>query len=147
MTPILLMEDGGMRYSDVLDGFDAWVQLGDRGWTTDGSNWGQRALESFYEKMREKYPNSIAVRAAWPGFHNRKASWRVNRYMYPRCGKTLEELLLAFRCYYTNSDPLPFLLIITWNDYEEGTAIERGVNNCCDSGTSRANGSAGSNSK
>lgn len=147
-NPILLMEDGGMRYSDVLDGYYAWVQPGERGWAADGSNWGREYLESFYKKMREKYPTKIAVGAAWPGFNDRKASWSLNRYMDPRCGKTFEESLRLFRRYYTNSDPLPFLLVVTWNDYEEGTAIERGVNNCRGSGTSRAaNGLAGSNTQ
>jgi hypothetical protein len=143
-NPILLMEDGGMRYADVLDGFYAWVQPGEHGWAADGSNWGRAYLESFYKKMKEKYPDKIAVGAAWPGFNDRQASWSLNRYMDPRCGKTFEESLRVFRQYYTNSDPLPFLLVVTWNDYEEGTAIERGFSNCRDTGTARAaNGSGG----
>ncbi len=145
VNPVLLMEDGGMRQAEVLDGFYAWVQPGDRGWSSDGSNWGREYLQSFYKKMKEKYPNKIAVGAAWPGFDDRKASWSMNRYMDARCGKTFEESLRVFRRYYSNSDPLPFLLVITWNDYEEGTAIERGVNNCRPPENSRAsNGSTGS---
>ncbi len=50
--------------------------------------------------------------------------------MDARCGKTFEETLRLFRRYYDNSNPLPFLLVITWNDYEEGTAIEAGVGQC-----------------
>ncbi len=129
-NPLMFMEDGSMRNADVFDGFYAWVQPGDRGWTPDGSNWGRDYLISFYKKMKEKYPDKIAVGAAWPGFNDRKASWSLNRYMDPRCGKTFAESLRLFRRYYSNSDPLPFLLVVTWNDYEEGTAIERGVNNC-----------------
>src|SRR3989442_16029033 len=30
----------------------------------------------------------------------------------------------------SNGDPMPFLLIATWNDYEEGTQIEDGVAHC-----------------
>jgi hypothetical protein len=147
-NPILLMEDGGMQYADVLDGYYAWVQPGDGGWSANGSNWGREYLESFYKKMREKYPNKIAVGAAWPGFNDRKASWSMDRYMDPRCGKTFEESLRVFRRYYTNADPLPFLMVVTWNDYEEGTAIEGGVNNCRESGPSRAaNGGGGSNTQ
>ena len=137
-NPILIMEDGAMRHADVLDGFYAWVQPGERGWTPDGSNWGREYLESFYKKMKENYPNKIAVGAAWPGFNDHKASWSLNRYMDSRCGKTFEESLRVFRRFYTNSDPLPFLLVVTWNDYEEGTAIERGVGSCRESGTSHA---------
>jgi hypothetical protein len=129
-NPVLLMEDGGMKDAAVLDGYYAWVKPGDRGWTADGSNWGRDYLEGFYKKMTEKYPDKIAVGAAWPGFDDRKASWSLNRYMDPRCGKTFEDSLRLFRRYYTNADPLPFLMVVTWNDYEEGTAIERGVNIC-----------------
>ncbi|MGI9100865.1 MAG: hypothetical protein ACR2IF_00340 [Terriglobales bacterium] len=142
-NPLLIMEDGGMRYADVLDGFYAWVQPGDQGWTSDGSNWGEQYLESFYRKMKEKYPNKIAVGAAWPGFNDRQASWSSNRYMDRRCGKTFEDSLHVFRKFYANSDPLPFLMVVTWNDYEEGTAIERGVNNCRNNSASNGSGSNG----
>ncbi len=130
VNPILIMEDGGMKYADVMDGYYAWVKPGDNGWAGDGSNWGRDYLDGFYKKMREQYPSKIAVGAAWPGFDDRKASWSLNRYMDRRCGKTFDESLRMFRRYYNNSDPLPFLMVVTWNDYEEGTAIERGVNNC-----------------
>jgi hypothetical protein len=50
--------------------------------------------------------------------------------MNTRCGKTLADSLRMFRRYYNDQRPLPFMLIVTWNDYEEGTAIERGVGKC-----------------
>ena len=68
--------------------------------------------------------------AAWPGFDDSRAGWSRNRRMNPRCGKTFEESLRLYRRYYDDARPLPFLLIVTWNDYEEGTAIEPGVPNC-----------------
>ena len=97
--------------------------------------------------LRQDYPNKIAVGAAWPGFDDRKASWSANRYMDRRCGKTFEDSLRVFRRYYTNDDPLPFLMVVTWNDYEEGTAIERGINNCRSSVQAASTGGAGSSSK
>ena len=80
--------------------------------------------------MTTKYPDKIAVGAAWPGFNDSKASWGQNRYMSARCGKTFADSLHLFHRYYDVSRPLPFLLIITWNDYEEGTAIEHGLQTC-----------------
>jgi hypothetical protein len=35
-----------------------------------------------------------------------------------------------WRQYYSSDRPLPFVLIETWNDYEEGTAIEHGLAKC-----------------
>ncbi|MGH9523593.1 MAG: hypothetical protein ACRD3E_13785 [Terriglobales bacterium] len=128
--PVMIMEDGSGRWANDFDGFYAWVKPGDEGWRSDGSNWGRGYLEGFYRKMKDKYPDKIAVGAAWPGFDDRKASWTQNRYMDARCGKTFEESLRLWRKFYTSSDPLPFLLVVTWNDYEEGTAIERGAGQC-----------------
>ena len=31
---------------------------------------------------------------------------------------------------FSSSRQLPFLQIVTWNDYEEGTEIETGIDNC-----------------
>ena len=77
-----------------------------------------------------RYPDKIAVGAAWPGFDDSKASWSQDRKMNARCGRTFGDTLRLFRRYYDQQRPLPFLMIETWNDYEEGTAIERGVNTC-----------------
>jgi hypothetical protein len=50
--------------------------------------------------------------------------------MDQRCGKTFEDTLAIYHRYYDESNPLPYLLIATWNDYEEGTAIEKGLARC-----------------
>ena len=80
--------------------------------------------------MQTKYPDKIAVGAAWPGFDDRKASWSLGRYMAQRCGRTFADTMRVYRQYYPPERPLPFLLIVTWNDYEEGTAVERGLAKC-----------------
>ena len=91
---------------------------------------GEDYLENFYVTMKNKFPNKIAVGAAWPGFNDSRASWSRNRKMDSRCGRTFEDSLRVFRRYYDNDHPLPFLMVVTWNDYEEGTAIESGYANC-----------------
>ena len=116
--------------ADAFDGFYAWVNPGKRGWQPDGSAWGQDYLDNFYRTMVVQYPNKIAVGAAWPGFNDSKASWSQNRKMDSRCGRTFSDTLRLFRRYYDQQHPLPYLMIETWNDYEEGTAIERGVETC-----------------
>jgi hypothetical protein len=47
-----------------------------------------------------------------------------------RCGATFEDTLKLFHRYNDPERPMPFLLIATWNDYEEGTQIETGVSDC-----------------
>jgi hypothetical protein len=92
--------------------------------------------------MSSQFPNKIAVGAAWPGFNDTRASWSQNRHMSDRCGRTFEESVRLFRRYYNDSRQLPFLMIVTWNDYEEGTAIEHGLN-ACNTGNTQTASAAG----
>jgi hypothetical protein len=128
--PLLIYKYPSDRGAEPFDGFYAWVHPGKDGWRPDGSNWGRAYLENFYSEMSAKHEDKIAVGAAWPGFDDSRASWSRNRRMDPRCGKTFADSLRLFRRYYSDERPLPFLMIVTWNDYEEGTAIERGLQKC-----------------
>jgi hypothetical protein len=124
--PVLFYKDEPpSQYAASFAGMYAWVQPGKPGWTPDGSNWGEAYLEDFYKNMTTKHPDKIAVGAAWPGFDDSSAKWGLNRHMQSRCGKTFDDTLKLDGRYYDSARPLPFLLIETWNDYEEGTAIER----------------------
>lgn len=128
--PLLIYKFSRTDFEEEFDGFYAWVHPGDKGWQPDGSNWGRSYLESFYQTMNSRYRNKIIVGAAWPGFDDSQASWGLNRRMDHRCGRTFQESLRVFRRHHNDSNPLPFLMIVTWNDYEEGTAIERGLARC-----------------
>jgi hypothetical protein len=132
-APLLFYKDNvPSQYSNAFDGFYAWVHSGPQGWTANGSDWGKQYLENFYKKMQDKYPGKLVVAGAWPGFDDSKARWGQNRYMDPRCGKTLEDTLQLPRLHQEGFNPMPFLLIETWNDYEEGTAIERRTFSHCE---------------
>jgi len=129
-NPLFIYKDTRTSTPQAFDGFYAWVQPGDQGWQPDGSNWGQDYLDGFYRTMSGKYSDKIAVGAAWPGFNDSQASWTQNRKMVYRCGKTFDDSLKMFHRYFDSSHPLPMLMIETWNDYEEGTAVEKGINRC-----------------
>jgi hypothetical protein len=128
--PLLIYKDQSAKYPNAFDGFYAWVQPGRQGWARDGSHYGEDYLESFYKNMTDHHPNKIAVGAVWPGFDDSRASWSRNRHMAYRCGKTFEDTLRIFRHAYGAENPPPYLLVVTWNDYEEGTDIERGIGHC-----------------
>lgn len=127
--PELIYEDQDPKDWGAFDGYYAWVSPGKKGWSRDGSNWGRGYLEDFYSRLANQ-PDKIAVGAAWPGFDDSKAEWGQGRKIDARCGKTLEDSLSLYRRYFPENRPLPFLMIVTWNDYEEGTAIERGLTGC-----------------
>ena len=129
-APLLIYENLPGANASAFDGFYAWVSPGSQGWAADGSHWGEDYLASFYGTMRSKYPDKIAVGGAWAQFDDAKASWSLNRHISPRCGRTYSDTFNFWRKYYPADAPLPYLLIETWNDYEEGTAIERGIPSC-----------------
>ena len=129
-APLLIYEYRSTPYSSAFDGFYAWINPGPKGWAADGSAWGEEYLRDFYKAMATKYPGKIAVGAVWPGFDDRKASWTLNRYMSRRCGETLADTMNVYHDNFRAGDPVPFLLVATWNDYEEGSAIERESDKC-----------------
>ena len=128
--PLLIYESRSTPYADSMDGFYAWINPGTKGWAADGSNWGEDYLRTFYRHMESKYPGKIAVGAAWASFDDSRASWSLNRHMSPRCGQTFSDTLRLAQENSSPDHPLPFVLIETWNDYEEGTAIEPGIAQC-----------------
>jgi hypothetical protein len=138
--PILLYQDDPpAQFAKAFDGEYAWVFPGRKGWTPDGQAWGEDYLSAFYKKMRSR-SDEVTVGGVWAGFNDAKASWSLNRHIDPRCGETFEDTLRMFQENNSSSHPIPFVLIATWNDYEEGTAIERGLPRCVGSksGAARA---------
>ncbi|MFP5227716.1 MAG: hypothetical protein ACLGXA_08785 [Acidobacteriota bacterium] len=129
-APLLIDESFPSSDIDAFDGFYAWVQPGAKGWAADGSNWGADYLANFYSTMTAKYPGKIAVGGAWSQFNDSRASWSLNRHISARCGQTFQDTFNFWRKYYPADQPLPYLMIDTWNDYEEGTAIEPGIPTC-----------------
>ncbi len=116
--PLMIYKDEPPgAYSNAFAGSYAWVQPGAEGWSADGSNWGEQYLQYFYRTMKSKYSGKIIIGGAWPGFNDSAAKWGLNRKMQSRCGKTFEETLSFYQNYYDNSNPIPFLLIETCNDY------------------------------
>jgi hypothetical protein len=138
--PILIYQDNPPpQFAKAFDGEYAWVYPGHKGWTPDGQAWGEDYLSDFYAKMRKR-PDQVTVGGVWPGFNDAKASWSLNRHIDPRCGKTFEDTLRLFQENDETSHPIPFVLIATWNDYEEGTAIERGLPRCGETKADSAHG-------
>lgn len=135
--PVLIYKDPSSKYNSAFDGYYAWVQPGRDGWARDGSHYGEDYLAYFYRTMINQHPDKLAIGAVWPGFDDARASWSRNRYMAYRCGKTFNETLRIFRRFYGSQNPPPYLLIVTWNDYEEGTDIERGITHCNRDGTGK----------
>jgi hypothetical protein len=115
---------------NAFDGFYAWISPGERGWDANGDNWGDQYLQHFYETMKAKYSDKIIVGGAWAVFNDVKASWGLNRHIAARCGQTYSDTFNFWRKEFPSDQTIPFMLVETWNDYEEGSAVEPGLPSC-----------------
>lgn len=139
--PLLIDENLPGPNGDAFDGFYPWINPGNKGWAADGSNWGEDYLTNFYQTMLSKYSDKIVVGGAWAGFNDSKASWGLNRHISARCGQTFTETLNLWRKIFSADNPPPFVMIETWNDHEEGTAIESGIATCGSGASERSQSS------
>ena len=128
--PLLIYENLPGPDAEAFDGFYAWINPGEKGWSADGSNWGEQYLSDFYQTMHSKYSDKIIVGGVWSNFDDSKASWGLNRHISARCGQTFADTSNMWHKYFPPDDLLPFVMIETWNDHEEGTAIENGIPSC-----------------
>ncbi len=87
-------------------------------------------LHSFYSQVAAN-PGRIYSGAFFKGFDDRYAPWTQGRVVDQACGLTFVRSLSAVSTYLASSSSnLPLLQVATWNDYEEGTEVETGVDNC-----------------
>ncbi len=88
-------------------------------------------LDQYYSAA-VAHPSRISFGSAYPGFNDTDALWTGNRIQHRQCGSTWITTAAEANHYYSTSSQFPFLQVVTWNDYEEGTAIEPGIDNCLD---------------
>lgn len=118
-----------------------WIFQGSSGFAhsfTDGSYawmhatstvYGMDYLTTFYSAAM-KVPQNIAWGAGYKGFNDTLASWTLNRVVGQQCGQTWLQTFDMINKYYNSGAQLPALQLVTWNDYEEGTELESGIDNC-----------------
>ena len=75
--------------------------------------------------------SQLTIGVLYKGFDDNNASWGGNRVVAQQCGQVLLKTANEISKYFGGSNPqIPYVQIATWNDYEEGTAIEDGIDNC-----------------
>jgi hypothetical protein len=125
LTPLFFFRNSGSFANNDADGAYSWIAPETVSATDPIAT---QYLERFYSKAQQS--NKIAMGSAYKGFDDADASWGKGRVIDQRCGQTwLKTFELAGRFYSANHQ-LPALIIPTWNDYEEGTEIETGIDNC-----------------
>jgi hypothetical protein len=77
------------------------------------------------------HPSQLTIGALYKGFDDNAATWSGNRVVAQQCGQVLLKTANEISKYFGGSHPqIPYVQVITWNDYEEGTSVEDGIDNC-----------------
>jgi PKD repeat protein len=123
-NPIFIFRNNGAFTHAQSGGGFSWTGL-----SSDPNNMGLGYLDSFYSTGL-KYPTQQTIGSSYKGFDDSIASWGSLRLLNQQCGQTWLTTMAETGKYYSSSKQLSALQIVTWNDYEEGTALEMGIDNC-----------------
>ncbi|HET8668279.1 MAG TPA: PKD domain-containing protein, partial [Terriglobales bacterium] len=106
------------------DGAFQWLDLN----STDPFDPELAAQDSFYAAALKT--SEVAFGSAYKGFNDTVAAWSVNRFIHQRCGQTWLATMAEIAKFYSSGNQLQAIQLVTWNDYEEGTEIETGIDGC-----------------
>jgi hypothetical protein len=120
--PVFLFQNNNGFTHTLSDGSYSWVMPT----TTD---FGKSYLSSFYGAGMS-FPSQQVLGAAYKGFNDTLASWGSNRIMGQQCGQTWLQTFSEINSLYNSGKQLTDLQLVTWNDYEEATEIETGIDTC-----------------
>ncbi len=127
-NPLFVFRNSGAFSATASDGGFAWLATKTSDYETYMS---LPYLDNFY-KTAQKYPTQLNFGSGFKGFDDTIASWSPagGRHIKQFCGQTWLKSMAEASLYYSSSRQLENLQIVTWNDYEEGTALEPGIDSC-----------------
>jgi len=107
----------------MSDGSYSWVM-------PQASDYGLGYLSSFYDAGLS-FPKIETVGSAYKRLQTivspRGGSRRI---MGQQCGQTWLQTFSEVNNIYNGAKQLPYLQLVTWNDYEEATELESGIDSC-----------------
>jgi len=126
-NPIFVFRNNGGFTHASTGGSFSWVGLN----TTNANDMGLSYFDSFYQTSFS-YPQEQTFGSGNKGFNDSLAAWAPNppRIQSQQCAQTWLSTLAEASKYFSTSLQLDAIQLVTWNDYEEGTEIETGIDNC-----------------
>lgn len=125
----LILERGhlGLTESSLMsDGGYSWIGINKLDPTDEDLSY----LVNF-DNTALSMPGRIAIGSVYKGFNDNAASWSQNRVLDQHCGKLwLDTFKTNVKTLGSQIDQMDAFQVTTWNDYEEATTIETGVDNC-----------------
>jgi len=117
----IFQNDTGFSHAES-DGAYSWV-------IPTITDYGASYLADFYSTGAQ-FPTKQTWGAAYKGFNDSLATWGMHRIMGQQCGQTWLQTFAEINKVYSANHPLPAMQLVTWNDYEEGSEMESGIDNC-----------------
>jgi len=124
-NPIILFRGTNGFTKSYTDGAYSWVSI-----QQDQPFNPELSFQDSFFQAAQQAPSRMAVGTAFKGFNDTLATWGTNRVIDQDCGQTWLQSFAEAGKFYSSGNQLPALQIATWNDYEEGTTIEPGIDNC-----------------
>ena len=129
--PFLIWNECRTEEVGYLNAVYPWVQPApSNAWDAiNGLNWGENYLDFFYKEINKDSiitKLDMACGGIWPGFDNRENQcWNndMDRWMDRRNDLVLDSTWI-FVHDYSGLTPLRWIILETWNDFNEGTDIE-----------------------
>ena len=86
-------------------------------------------LDNYY-KTALSFPTEYSTGSGYKGFNDTLALWGTNRIIGQQCGQTWLATIADGGKYYSTAKQMLGIQLVTWNDYEEASEIESGIDNC-----------------
>ena len=86
-------------------------------------------LDNYYQTALG-FPTEYSTGSGYKGFNDTLALWGTNRIIDQQCGQTWLKTIAEAGKYYSTTKQMLGIQLVTWNDYEEGSEIESGIDNC-----------------
>src|SRR6185312_13152194 len=123
----IFRNNGGFTHTQTSGAF-SWIAPHPAGSTsTDIASIGY--LDSYYSSALN-HPTMYSTGSGYKGFNDSLAAWGSGRFINQQCGQTWLQTLAEEGKYYSTTHQQTGIQLVTWNDYEEGSEIETGIDNC-----------------
>jgi hypothetical protein len=119
-NPLFIFRNAGGFTSAQSDGGYSWVEPTQPGFS----------YLDYYYSQALTFPSKFSIGSAYKGFNDSLALWGSGRLITQQCGQIFLQSMAEVGKYYSASTQMLGIQLVTWNDYEEGTELETGIDNC-----------------
>ncbi len=126
-NPMFIFRNGSGFTAAQTSGAFSWVAPE----TVSSTNlMGLNYLNGYYKTALTSFPSAYSTGSGYKGFNDTLALWGTGRVIDQQCGQTWLKSVADANSYYSAAKQMLGIQLVTWNDYEEATEIETGIDNC-----------------